>query len=454
MSHRETDPQASSKPLPPAAHRPPHRTRWLLASLVLAAVLPAVASAEIWTDATEAFKIEADFLALRGQTVYLKKTNGVTIAVPLSRLNAQSQQLARQLAGPTDTPDAAMRALAANAQAGEFGALWAALPASYQQDVQDVIHAFGENMDPDIWNAGVRIVKKAVAVLRDKKALILAHPGLQRPEMDLTALADNWDSAVALLQTIADSELSDLSKLRVLDMEAFLQGTGKQLGTQIASLSKAMEQNVDAASLPVPLDFPGAEAAQFDLENVKITLLAQEGDTATVRFESGDETTDEPMVRVQGKWLPKKMVDGWEENIAQAKQFLATEMPQTLAASKQQLLSPLSPLKMVEGVLDQLAAAQDQQQFNQVVNGVLQMVGGLMGPGAPGAPETAPGAASPFGAPPAADDPFGAPPAPAPAADAPAGAPPAADPATGGAPADMDDLFGPPAAAGSTSSGG
>ena len=97
------------------------------------------------------------------------------------------------------------------------------------------------------------------------------------------------------------------------------------------------------------------------------------------------------------------------------------------------LLSPLSPVKMVEGVLDQMLAAQDQNAFNQVIDGVMQTAGGLMGgaAGSGGFPGDgdAPADMEPGGAG-GADDPFGVPPAGAGGGDAyaPGGSGAAADP--------------------------
>ena len=64
--------------------------------------------AETWTDATGKFTIEADFVGVKADEVYLKrKSDGVTIKVPFKQLSAQSQQLARLLQGGPAQPPAA-----------------------------------------------------------------------------------------------------------------------------------------------------------------------------------------------------------------------------------------------------------------------------------------------------------------------------------------------------------
>ena len=182
----------------------------------------APAAAEVWKDGSGQFQVEAEFLGIRGTDVYLKKPNGMTIKVPLARLSAESQQLARQLAMPA-APAAsgcgryARRrgpSAAASMEAGNLRALWDALPASYQSDVNDLIHTFAANMDADVWRAGAGLLQKAIRVLKEKKEFILKQPALAQSPMDATTMAENWDPLVGVLETIATSELADLQKLK------------------------------------------------------------------------------------------------------------------------------------------------------------------------------------------------------------------------------------------------
>ena len=93
------------------------------------------------------------------------------------------------------------------------------------------------------------------------------------------------------------------------------------------------------------------------------------GPEATVKIEAPDEPPSEVKFKqVDGKWLPEQMVTTWDENIAKAKTSLAAVDP---AAQKAQGMAMLS---MVEGVLEQLLAAKDQEAFNNVVNSVTSMV--------------------------------------------------------------------------------
>lgn len=372
------------------------------------------ARAENWTDATGKFTIEGSFLALRGETVYLKKANGVTIAVPLAKLSLASQQQAKTLAAAAvpaanpDAPEAALRKLMEEVQSGNFTAAWNYLPTRYQSDVEDVIHTFAENMDPALWRSGSSIVKKSVEVLQKKKDFILNHPGLAAAPIDNNTISTNWDLVVDLLDTIAKSEITDLQKLKTLKVDAFLKGTGAEVSEKLVAITKVLDEQ------KVKLDdaFADANVAQF--ANAKISLVSVDGDNAVVKVENGDgESKEQALVRVDGKWLPKEMVDGWDEAIATMKTSLSTDMKAALQQNKQMVL--LVVLQPINGVLDQLLAAQTQEEFNAVIDEVAQMVQGMAAGGAggppglpPGIPPGAipPGAIPPGKAPPSAD-PFG-----------------------------------------------
>ena len=353
--------------------------------IVLLGLWVTPALAETWSDTTGQFKVEASFLGIRGSDVYLKKTNGTMLKVPLNRLSAESQQLARQLAagpvmpatpaggaGDTATAEAAVRAFTQQLEQGNAHAVWDALPPRYQSDVNDVVHTFAENMDAQLWSVGVGIFQKAVRVLKDKKPFILGHPALQENPVDDATMNANWDGLVGIFDLIVASELADLDKLKAVDVGQFLNGTGKQIMEKMTALAEAVDQsgvNVE--------DFPGmqVDAMPFaQLSQMQISTISSDGDTAVLKFvtpdgEGGQKEEEVKFVLVDDKWLPGELVTDWDEGMVQIKQAL-TGMPQQLQANKQKAMMPMM---MVGGVLDQLLAAQTQEDFNKVIDGITQM---------------------------------------------------------------------------------
>jgi hypothetical protein len=379
------------------------QTGFFVCLLAFGGLTPA-AAAESWTDATGEYTVEAEFLGIRGADVYLKKANGATIKVPLSRLSPESQQLARRLASAPampaaagDAPDVAMRNLMQQLESGNARAVWDALPTAYQSDINEVVHTFAENMDAQVWNAGATTLQKAVRVFKEKKDFILGHPAVQTSDVDPAVIDANWDTAVGVFETLTSSDLADLEKLKTIDMGQFLDTTGKAMMEKLAEIAESVEQS------GLKLDsFPGIPVEGMpvnQLSQVQISTVSQDGDTAVLKVVRPDgEEEESTFVRVDGKWLPEEMVEGWDQAMAEANQAITQEMPQQLADNKQAVMMPMM---MVGGVLDQLLAAQTQEQFNDVVKGLMQMA--LQGAGGPGAP-AGPGGAAGGGA---AADPFG-----------------------------------------------
>jgi hypothetical protein len=251
-------------------------------------------------------------------------------------------------------------------EAGNLRVVWDALPASYQKDVNDVVHTFATNMDTELWTKGVGILAKATQVLKTKKKFILAHPALENAPVPKDKLEASWDNVVAVLEIVVKSEIADLSKLKTVDVGAFLGGSGKQIVEKVVAIAKAAE----AGSLPVE-DFPGIPVdAVAGLAGAKIGSSKVDGDQATLSIEKEGKTEEVQLVRVEGKWLPKEMVAEWAGSVAKAKEALASEMKPALEKNK---MGVLIPMGIAEGVLDQLLAAKTQEQFSQVLDGVMQM---------------------------------------------------------------------------------
>lgn len=273
-----------------------------------------------------------------------------------------------------ETPDAAARGIYDALQAGDLRAFWNVLPEAYKTDVNDLIRTFAANVDSDVWKAGVRLVQKAVKVAQEKKDLILNHPGMANFKVPPEVLAGQWDSLVGILATIAASELTDLQRLKTFDVGVFLDGSGDKITTQLMDLAKA-----DVTSLPeVPV-----QQLQFGrLKDANFSTVRIDGDTATVRIVSLGTSQDEEFVRVDGRWLPKEMVDDWHEAMRAARESLRAQMPAYLKENKMQLVMSFS---VVETVLDQLLAAKTQSEFNQVIEQVqgslLPRQGGIALPG-------------------------------------------------------------------------
>jgi hypothetical protein len=226
--------------------------------------------------------------------------------------------------GPAETADKAVLAVKDGLNDNHPEAVWDFLPASYQHDLDDLVHTFARRVDAELWSKGMTVFRKLVTVLKTKKAFLAA---------DMTTTA-------GLIEILLEGDVGDLEKLKSFDGRRFLAGTGARLFGQLRTLVP----NLDA---------------QFDFK--KVTLLKSKGDAATVELKTDQETIERDFVRVDGKWIPQDLAEGWLDQIGNARARLSTFLsPDILAESKPQILSMLAA---ADEVLDRLVAAGTQEEF-------------------------------------------------------------------------------------------
>ncbi len=264
------------------------------------------------------------------------------------------------------TPDGTVMAVAAALADGKPQVVWTAMPASYQKDVTGLIRAFADKMDADIYDKGWGLAKKLVKVLREKRAFILASPAMAQGGIDKAKAEAQWDTLVGALEALVNSEVSSVAGLKSVDVGDFLRDTGSKL---MSAASKGSQLTPD--------DKYNKEFVA-KLRGVKAEVVSSEQDKATVKMTvPGEEPKTEEFVRVEGRWVPKVIADGWSKAIADAGKSLDKMSGDALAKQKPQILAMLGA---AEPMLDQLLKAETQEQFNQVVGQTMGMVmGGLMG---------------------------------------------------------------------------
>ncbi len=269
-------------------------------------------------------------------------------------------------AGPSipATPDGTVMTVCTALGDSQPEYLWAALPASYQKEIEDnVVRAFAAKLDPDVYGKGTAVLKKLSGVLVSKKEIIInlvigqlgATPMVQ---VDKPALERNWDAVVGLLDGLLASELGDLGRLKTIDVGSFLGTTGGKVMQKFAALSAATKED------------PFAKEFKAKLSAMKVAVVSSEGDNAVLKI----TTTGEPeetveFVKVEGKWLPKDLQAEWAEGIAEVKARVAAFDANAMAASKPKILGALAA---ADAALDQLAAAKTPEEFGQVIGNLMQ----------------------------------------------------------------------------------
>lgn len=253
------------------------------------------------------------------------------------------------------TPDGTVETVSASLADGQPGVLWNALPASYQSDVNELIEAFADSVDAEVYNKSFALIAQLGNVLSAKKEFILNSEVLRMgAPVDLAEIGDEWDTLVAMVNAVTTSELRSVESLRQLDVGRFLSTTGATVmrhGLRLGELS-------------------GEEDFQYiaRLKEIKTEVLSSEEDRAVVRVTLPDGETDEvELSRVDGKWLPTEVVEGWDEGVAEMRQMIA-EMN-----SSEYRMQFMMGLSMFETVLTALERAGGQDEFDSAVMQVLAM---------------------------------------------------------------------------------
>ncbi|MFW6217445.1 MAG: hypothetical protein ACOC4K_00470 [Verrucomicrobiota bacterium] len=265
-------------------------------------------------------------------------------------------------AGIPEAPDAAIQTVAREFGGGNTGILWQAMPASYQSDVNGIVQLAGGKFDAEIYNKSFELIARIGEVAKQQTTFLLNNQFLaQQPEEERADLEAAIPALADLLTTISNSEIASVEGLQAFDGQDFFENTLAKLSDDIAELSKLSEEEVPSMA---------------DLKDVTVSVVEQADGTATLELSMpGEEPQTEVFTQVEGRWVPQEIAAEWAMSMAEAQANLEAITPEEIAAQKPQIMGVLT---MFEGVLNQLEAAETQEQFDQALQGAMMPIMGLM----------------------------------------------------------------------------
>lgn len=219
------------------------------------------------------------------------------------------------------------------------------LPPSYQADVDGLIHEFANRMDSEVWSRLIGTTRKMIAVLKSKKDLILDLDLFRnRPEME--PYRKSWDSSLEMLSHLAASDAAELSTLKTVTARSLLPGKSSATSRQIDVISQALGANL---------------ARQF--AGVTVLPVRTDGteEVISIRGPNDENPVEVVYVKHDGRWLPKSIVDQWEDGIKTDRGWLE-KLPERIKVVKPRILEALS---QADEILDQLLAAENREQFER-----------------------------------------------------------------------------------------
>lgn len=269
---------------------------------------------------------------------------------PVSQSSGETKSDANVADAPTQKVDddsalAAVRKTLSAIERGDLAGAYEFLPTGYQSDVDGLVREFAAKMDVELWTRLFGTLRKSVAVLKTKKAFILELDLFaNRPEFE--PMRTHWDEAVALLDQFATSKLGDLESLKQTTTKSLLPGDASNV-----------IKHLDAIGLGVGADL----ARQF--ADIKVEQVRVSGDEHVLSFQSPRDERPMEIVYVKhdGRWLPKSLVAQWSTGIETDRAWLA-KLPDQIKVAKPRVLEALT---QADGLLDQLLAANNREEFQQ-----------------------------------------------------------------------------------------
>ncbi len=386
---------------------------FLAAALLIGFFSSCPVRAEIWSDATGGFKIDAQYEGVDGTNLVLRRANGTTVSVPISRLSDESRALAKQLfekakvggpMAPRTTAAASSPVAASNYQppnrignvlapaapeigvmdtfpsdpklqqqfdymkaqilAGHLEVVWYCLPDDLRsqldsQEFRDLYRPIMKTYAAQ--NAPMeKMIVKLLEVLTTKKESVLGSSLLASlPPNALPMIQQGYDPGVGVIY-----EWMSLSK----GIESIPDSTFTELVNYHLPRLGAHAKDL----LPLA---PAGAVDGFLGQIVVEQTSATSGMITTPKQGGGTETIE--LVLHAGRWLPSEFVEMWVSN----KDGLLEKMKESSAAFESMMhpaSQPESAAMMktlttpVNVALDSLLAATTQQEFDQAAMAMFQ----------------------------------------------------------------------------------
>lgn len=257
-----------------------------------------------------------------------------------------------------DAADAAIETISQELSAGNGGILWQAMPASYQTDVNEVAQLAATKVDAEVYDKSFSLIARLAEVANKQKTFILnTKLGGESSAEEIAKVDAAWPSIIGFVQTIATSSISSTAGLQTFDGQLFCEQT----------ISPLVGYSKDLAALT-------GEADPLSLGDIK--LVASTDTTAQLEMTAPDGSVyAESFTKVENRWVPSELASQWATNVADAKAQLEAISPEEIAQKKPQIMGAIT---MFEGILAQLEAAQNQEQFDLALQGAMMPIMGLI----------------------------------------------------------------------------
>jgi hypothetical protein len=346
-----------------------------------------------WTDSSGTKTIEAEFVKLDGIQLTIKKSDGKEIVIPLYKLDNTSRLLARKLAKtPRSTASASSTSsdteavtttsssggsggdiFPPNATAREFfdivvrelekknfAIFWDAMPPSQQADLEQLVQLALTKVDQKSLDEIGKFKKEVVGTLQAKKTFILNSKALPIDNNMRPIISQAYEPALGVLDVVLSADLLTLDKLKSAKPREFIQDYSSRIVVKLDALLKM---------IPFPGD-PMATITGTALTSLKEMQIktVSDSEVSTKMTSQDGPPIEETYIKVEGRWVSKKLWSSWKTMKAQAEQAINSLEAKTINL---QVKQALAAAKIPLGIL---AEAETQEDVDDIIGGIVKQV--------------------------------------------------------------------------------
>lgn len=389
-----------------------------------------------WVDISGRYTVTAKFRRLDGDAVILRLNDGRDMRIPLDRLSSESVEQAKAMAsgrfvarekantdsasatpasapsstssssnsGPLDNLDAKqfVDRIMSDVKQNRLITVWDAIPSQKQKDIEDLVGSFAKQLDSRTFEMVRKTRNTVFEIARKQQQFILNSSVLAYSPEQKAILEKSYPAFVSQMESMLPKEFFDNKRLQKGDLRTLLSEWSDGMVASAAEFAKTVPEGS-----PLRSQLAGGTEIPYSVESVSSSEAK-----LRMKFNSTPGPLQEveiPLVRSDGRWLPKDMVNGWGPAMGQAKAVIASMNGEAI---HQQVSAALL---FANGPLQSLKNAKSQDEFDKVLKGLMDTAQSMamgarggMGPGGP-PPGGLPGGFPPPGSqPPPADTNSGA----------------------------------------------
>ncbi len=247
-----------------------------------------------------------------------------------------------------DSPDAAVQTILTEFSEGNGSIAWSALPASYQKDIDEIIHLFGSNVDEEVYNKSFSLFSNLTKLVDQKKSFIVNSSLLKdkSPE-NLAEMEAALPSIAGLMNAIDSSSLSSTESLRSFSGKSFFETTVSECIKHLEAINK----------------MAGEKPGLADYGSAVVSVVNEDEKQAVLSIAFPDREADQvTFTKIENRWVPADMASKWQENIKGVTDSIKKMSTEGNEVQKTQIMGVITTF---EGILLNIESAKTQEEFDQ-----------------------------------------------------------------------------------------